>query len=249
MHLGDAAAGLALVAVGGYGRGELHPCSDIDILVIVPEGDGAWRDRVAAFLTFLWDIGLEVGHSVRSVAECARQAEADVTVVTTLMESRLLDGPAALFEGHAGGDQPGAAVATAGVLRGQARRADRPPSPLSRHRPQPRAQHQGQPRRPARHPGGLLGGAPPLRHRQPAPARPAGLPHRLRVPPAARRARTSCGASAGRSTPSPGRREDRLLFDHRSSWPRCSATKMPASPSRSSSSCRSTTGRCRNSPG
>jgi [protein-PII] uridylyltransferase len=99
LHLGDAAAPLALAAVGGYGRGELHPCSDIDIMVIVPEGDGApWRDGVAAFLTFLWDIGLEVGHSVRSVADCAREAAADVTVVTTLMESRLLDGPAALFE-------------------------------------------------------------------------------------------------------------------------------------------------------
>jgi [protein-PII] uridylyltransferase len=99
MHLGDDAERLALVAVGGFGRGELHPCSDIDILVIVPDGDSAaWRDRVAAFLAFLWDIGLEVGHSVRTVAECARQAEADVTIVTTLMESRLLDGQAALFE-------------------------------------------------------------------------------------------------------------------------------------------------------
>src|SRR5690606_16549899 len=99
MHLGDAAGELALVAVGGYGRGELHPCSDIDIMVIVPDGDGAaWREPVAAFLAFLWDIGHEVGHSVRTLADCAREAAADVTVVTTLMESRLLDGPAAQFE-------------------------------------------------------------------------------------------------------------------------------------------------------
>ena len=99
LHLGDAAEQLALVAVGGYGRGELHPCSDIDIMVLLPGSDGAqWRDRVAGFLTFLWDIGLEVGHSVRTVTDCTREAEADVTVVTTLMESRLLDGPAALFE-------------------------------------------------------------------------------------------------------------------------------------------------------
>jgi [protein-PII] uridylyltransferase len=99
MHLEQAAEQLALVAVGGYGRGELHPCSDIDIMIIAPEGaDSAWHDSVAAFLTFLWDIGLEVGHSVRTVAECAREAEADVTVVTTLMESRLLDGAAPLFE-------------------------------------------------------------------------------------------------------------------------------------------------------
>jgi len=99
LHLGEVANQLALVAVGGYGRGELHPCSDIDIMVIVPDGDtAAWRERVSGFLTFLWDIGLEVGHSVRSIEDCAREAEADVTVVTTLMESRLLDGKAALFE-------------------------------------------------------------------------------------------------------------------------------------------------------
>jgi [protein-PII] uridylyltransferase len=99
MHLGEAAADLALVAVGGYGRGELHPCSDIDIMVLLPADEAApWRERVSAFLTFLWDIGLEVGHSVRTVGDCVREAGADVTVVTTLMESRLLDGPAVLFE-------------------------------------------------------------------------------------------------------------------------------------------------------
>ncbi|NGP53629.1 [protein-PII] uridylyltransferase [Thioalkalivibrio sp. XN8] len=99
MHLGDAHGELALVAVGGYGRGELHPCSDIDIMVVVPAGDdSAWRERVSGFLTFLWDIGMEVGHSVRTLADCEREAAADVTVVTTLMESRLLDGAPGLFE-------------------------------------------------------------------------------------------------------------------------------------------------------
>jgi [protein-PII] uridylyltransferase len=99
MHLGEAATRLALVAVGGYGRGELHPGSDIDIMIIVPDGDDTgWHERAADFLAFLWDIGLEVGHSVRSVADCVREAGADVTVVTTLMESRLLDGQARLFE-------------------------------------------------------------------------------------------------------------------------------------------------------
>jgi [protein-PII] uridylyltransferase len=99
MHLGEAHDELALVAVGGYGRGELHPCSDIDVMVLAPERDDTpWRDRVAAFLAFLWDIGLEVGSSVRTVADCVREAEADVTVVTTLMESRLLDGQPGLFE-------------------------------------------------------------------------------------------------------------------------------------------------------
>jgi len=104
MHLQDEDR-LALVAVGGYGRGELHPASDIDIMILVPEPEpdsardsGDWEERAAAFLAFLWDIGLEVGHSVRSLADCEREAKADVTVVTTLMESRLLAGPAALFE-------------------------------------------------------------------------------------------------------------------------------------------------------
>ncbi|MGB5621298.1 MAG: [protein-PII] uridylyltransferase, partial [Gammaproteobacteria bacterium] len=90
---------LALVAVGGYGRGELHPCSDIDIMILLPrEDDDVWREPLEIFLTFLWDIGLEVGHSVRTVEDCLVQAGADITVATTLMESRLLDGPRRLFK-------------------------------------------------------------------------------------------------------------------------------------------------------
>ena len=89
----------ALVAVGGYGRGELHPHSDIDLLVVLSEGGSVRVDEaVSGFLTFLWDIGLEVGHSVRTPQECAAQSEDDVTVLTTLMEARLLSGPVALFE-------------------------------------------------------------------------------------------------------------------------------------------------------
>ncbi|MEJ2514730.1 MAG: [protein-PII] uridylyltransferase [Gammaproteobacteria bacterium] len=99
LHLGDMARELALVAVGGYGRGELHPCSDIDIMVLLPEhGEDEWEERASAFLTCLWDIGMEVGHSVRTVEECARQAEDDITVATTLMESRLLDGAGSLLD-------------------------------------------------------------------------------------------------------------------------------------------------------
>ena len=90
---------LALVAVGGYGRGELHPCSDIDVMILLPAADGArWQPILESFLTFLWDIGLEIGHSVRTVEDCRREAAQDVTVATTLMEARLLAGPADLFE-------------------------------------------------------------------------------------------------------------------------------------------------------
>ncbi len=86
---------LSLVAVGGYGRGELHPASDIDVMVLAPEGGASpWREQLEAFFTFLWDIGLEVGQSVRTVAQCEQEAAADITVATTLMESRLLTGSA-----------------------------------------------------------------------------------------------------------------------------------------------------------
>jgi [protein-PII] uridylyltransferase len=88
----------ALVAVGGYGRGELHPCSDIDLLLLVPAPlDAEGRGRVEQFVAFLWDTGLEVGHSVRTVEECPQESAADVGVMTTLLEARLLSGNAALL--------------------------------------------------------------------------------------------------------------------------------------------------------
>lgn len=90
---------LALVAVGGYGRGELHPGSDIDIMVLTqPKLPAASKDKIERFLTFLWDIGLEVGHSVRTVKECIRESKNDITVTTNMMESRLLTGNAELFQ-------------------------------------------------------------------------------------------------------------------------------------------------------
>jgi [protein-PII] uridylyltransferase len=98
-HLGNDDHNWALVAVGGYGRGELHPCSDIDILLLVsqPPND-AERSQVERLITFLWDIGLEVGHSVRTVSECVQESAADVSVMTTLLEARLLHGDAALLD-------------------------------------------------------------------------------------------------------------------------------------------------------
>jgi len=99
-HTGRYADDLALIAVGGYGRGELHPCSDIDIMVLLPKSDSAdWQPEIERFLTLLWDIGLEVGHSVRSIDDCQRESLADVAVATTLFEARLLAGPESLFAG------------------------------------------------------------------------------------------------------------------------------------------------------
>ncbi|SEQ09070.1 UTP--GlnB (protein PII) uridylyltransferase, GlnD [Azotobacter beijerinckii] len=87
-------ADIALVAVGGYGRGELHPFSDTDLLILLDGADHEiFREPIEGFLTLLWDIGLEVGQSVRSLAECAEEAQADLTVITNLMESRVIAGP------------------------------------------------------------------------------------------------------------------------------------------------------------
>lgn len=89
----------SLIAVGGYGRSELHPNSDIDLMLLLPcKDDSQWHDAITQFLTFLWDIGLEVGHSVRTIADCIEQATADITIATNLMEARLLYGSQAMFE-------------------------------------------------------------------------------------------------------------------------------------------------------
>jgi [protein-PII] uridylyltransferase len=90
---------IALVAVGGYGRGELHPGSDIDLQILVrPASRDALRAPIEKFIIYLWDVGLEMGHSVRTVAECAEEAAKDITVVTNLMECRWLAGSRELFE-------------------------------------------------------------------------------------------------------------------------------------------------------
>ena len=99
LHATAAEKDVALIAVGGYGRGELHPCSDIDVLILLPKtalNDG--HEGIERFLAFLWDIGLEVGHSVRTIDDCQRESAADVSVATTLIEARLLAGPDFLFQ-------------------------------------------------------------------------------------------------------------------------------------------------------
>ncbi len=89
---------LALVAVGGYGRGELHPHSDVDILLLLGDNYDASSGQIENFLTTLWDIGLDIGHSVRTVAQCVDGCRQDITILTNLMEARVLRGPEPLMQ-------------------------------------------------------------------------------------------------------------------------------------------------------
>ncbi len=90
---------ITVCAMGGYGRGTLAPGSDVDVLFLFPHKRSAWGESVAeAMLYMLWDIGGKVGHATRSVEECVREAKADLTVRTALLETRWLCGEAALYE-------------------------------------------------------------------------------------------------------------------------------------------------------
>jgi len=90
---------MAVIATGGYGRGLLAPGSDIDLLFLLPYKQTAWGESVAeAILYCLWDMGLKVGHATRSVDESIRQAKADMTIRTTILESRFLLGDAKLYD-------------------------------------------------------------------------------------------------------------------------------------------------------
>jgi [protein-PII] uridylyltransferase len=93
-------ADAALVATGGYGRGELYPSSDIDLLVLLPNEPGPdERQRLEGLIGALWDVGLEIGHSVRTVEGCIEAGAADITVRTALLEARYLAGSGELFAG------------------------------------------------------------------------------------------------------------------------------------------------------
>jgi [protein-PII] uridylyltransferase len=87
----------SLIAVGGYGRGELHPHSDIDLLLLFEGVDPeTYNQSISEFLTFLWDIKLDVGSSVRSIQDCFEQSKCDITIATNLIESRTITGCSSL---------------------------------------------------------------------------------------------------------------------------------------------------------
>ncbi|MGZ4981655.1 MAG: [protein-PII] uridylyltransferase [Methylobacter sp.] len=97
--LGEHARQLSLIAVGGYGRRELFPYSDIDIVVLLDSDDTSpYQEALADFFTFLWDIGLKPGQSVRTIKQCIEAAISDQTIITSLMENRLITGNAALHK-------------------------------------------------------------------------------------------------------------------------------------------------------
>ena len=89
---------LALIAVGGYGRAELHPHSDIDLLLLARDEDAINRHAsdLQDFITLLWDLKLDIGHSVRTLDECVSEARDDLTIITNMLESRPLCGDAEL---------------------------------------------------------------------------------------------------------------------------------------------------------
>ncbi len=90
---------IALIAVGGYGRAELHPYSDVDILILLEQDNiENYKNELENFITFLWDIGLEIGSSVRTLQECIEESAKDITIATNIVESRLITGPSDLFD-------------------------------------------------------------------------------------------------------------------------------------------------------
>ncbi|MDR2688617.1 MAG: [protein-PII] uridylyltransferase [Azoarcus sp.] len=95
----DFPATAALVAVGGYGRGELFPRSDVDLLILLPvPPDEALQARLTGLVGALWDVGLDIGHSVRTLEECLEAARGDITVQTSLLEARLITGDTTFFD-------------------------------------------------------------------------------------------------------------------------------------------------------
>src|SRR3569832_2330163 len=90
---------MTLIAVGGYGRGELFPYSDVDVLILLDAApDDALRAKLEEIVQLFWDLGLEIGHSIRTIDECLSESAADITVQTSLLEARLITGNRTLFK-------------------------------------------------------------------------------------------------------------------------------------------------------
>ena len=144
-----APADIALVAVGGYGRGELFPHSDVDVLILLPGWlDPAGTAFVERLIGVFWDIGLEMGHSVRTIAQCTDEMAADITVKTSLLEHRFVAGSRQLASRLRPQRRRGDGHSV--VLRSEDAGTAAAASQVSRHGLQPRAEREGEPRRPAR---------------------------------------------------------------------------------------------------
>src|SRR5690606_33342295 len=90
---------MAVVAVGGYGRGTLAPGSDIDLLFLLPYKQTPWGEQVAEYMLYMfWDLGLKVGHATRNMDECMRHARTDITIRTAVLEARFICGDEALYD-------------------------------------------------------------------------------------------------------------------------------------------------------
>ena len=121
----------ALLAVGGYGRGELHPYSDIDLLILFRSKPNSIEQLFSeTYIRFLWDIGLEVGHSVRTLKDCLTQARGDLTVLTNMMEARFVFGNSTLSEELAIRIGPEKNMGGAEVFSCQVKRTTGSPPPL-----------------------------------------------------------------------------------------------------------------------
>jgi [protein-PII] uridylyltransferase len=194
---------LTIMAVGGYGRGEMAPHSDVDIAFLTPGKQTPWCEQVIeAMLYFLWDLALKVGHSSRSLDEMVRMAKGDLTIRTAMLEGRYVWGDQACSPKRRTGSGPKWWRDRAAIRHRKAGRAQRTAQAAGRQPLCGRAERQGGQGRPARSAHAVL-------DRQIHPQRPqrgelvdVGLLTRRNTARSAR-PRTSSGRCAATCTPSP----------------------------------------------
>jgi [protein-PII] uridylyltransferase len=207
--------GCALVAVGGYGRGELFPHSDVDVLLLLPDHlapdarPGELKQQLESFIGSCWDTGLEIGSSVRSVSECVAEAARDVTVQTSLLESRLVTGHRPLYAQFRRASRPRWTRAPSLWPRRWSCASATPSTRTHPTRWSPTARRARRAARPAGHPVGRPGGG--LRQAAGTSWRAAAWPHRSR--PADQAQRGAAEPDPRPAACAAGRREDRLVFD------------------------------------